>query len=249
MTVPVPGPAPQLGGARGLDAAQFAALCAAGEVLAWKGGAPAVLAYREVDGNRLIIKLWRRERLSSPLRAYHRRFRRALEQLHARGVPAPRYVGHGRVRGDGARYVAYAYLDGEPLRGRLDAVGPERLAAFVADLHQRGVYFRGLHLANVIELPDGRLGLIDVQDSRFRRRPLPWHLRVRNLGGLCAHPHDLDELGGAVGRALLAAYAAAIGLDPKAAARLQDQVAGQIRRRSARRAARRARRGLEPFSR
>lgn len=241
-------PAPDLHGCRDLDGAQFEALCAAGEVLAWKGGKPAVLAHRDSDGNRLIVKLWRRDRLSSPLRAYHRRFRHALEQLHARGVPAPRYVGHGGVRG-GAHYVAYDYLDGEALRGRLDAVGIERLAAFVAELHRSGVYFRGLHLANVIELPDRRFGLIDVQDSRFRRRPLPWRLRVRNLGSLCAHPLDLDEFGSGVWNALVAAYAEAAGLDAVAAIRLEHRVFGQIRRRSARRVARRARRGLEPLSR
>ncbi len=236
-----------LDGARVLSSEQFAALCARSEILVSKGGQPAVLAQETAAGIPLVIKIWRRDRLAASLRAYHRRFRLALGALRERGIVAPRYVGHGRVRGSGERVVVYQRLEGEPLRGRLEAVRVARLAGLVARLHDRGIYFRGLHLANVIETPDGALGLIDVQDIRFLPRPLPWRLRVRSLGILCAHPRDLRELSGGLWQALVAAYAEASGLDDDRARRLRERVGQQIRRRTARRAARRARRGLAPF--
>jgi len=51
----------------------------------------------------------------------------------------------------------------------------------VRQLHERGVYFRSLHLGNVVRTPDGRLGLIDISDVRVHRRPLGRLLRARNL--------------------------------------------------------------------
>lgn len=237
-----------LSGGRVLDGAEFAAHCAASDVLAHKQDLPAVLGHVDDRGVALITKIWRRDRGPlSALKAYHRRFRLTLARLEALGVAAPRYRGHGRVRGSGERYVVYERLPGEALRGRLDAARVERLAGFVATLHERGIYFRGLHLGNVIELPDGRLGLIDVQDLRIRRRPLSWRLRRRNLGILCAHPGDRGELGAGPWRTLVEVYCQTAGLSDADSARLQDGMAEEIRRRGARRAARRRRRGLPPL--
>lgn len=247
MTTGVVRPGVEVAGARVLNPEEFAVLCAGGDVLVSKGGRPAVIARLDHGGRRVIIKVWRRDRISAGLQAYHRRFRRALVRLREVGITVPRYLGHGRVRGTGDRYVVYDWLEGEPVRGRLEAVGVARLAALVANLHERGVYFRGLHLANVIETSEGSLALIDVQDIRFRRRALSWRLRKRNLGILCAHPRDLRELGDGRWQALVEAYACRVGLDEAAGRRLVAAVARQIRRRSARRAARRARRGLAPF--
>ncbi|MGK9066714.1 BUD32 family EKC/KEOPS complex subunit [Stutzerimonas chloritidismutans] len=70
----------------------------------------------------------------------------------------------------------------EPLPGRsLDALiqQPGFLAAtlapladFILDLHRKGIYFRSLHLGNILEVESERFGLIDVLDLQFRRAPL-----------------------------------------------------------------------------
>jgi RIO-like serine/threonine protein kinase len=57
-------------------------------------------------------------------------------------------------------------------------------AAFIRSLHERGIYFRSLHLGNVLLLPDGDFGLIDFLDIRFRRPPLGKRLVRRNLAHL-----------------------------------------------------------------
>lgn len=54
-------------------------------------------------------------------------------------------------------------------------------AQFIHSLHQRGIYFRSLHLGNVLRLPEGGFGLIDFLDIRFTRRALPAMLVRRNL--------------------------------------------------------------------
>lgn len=54
-------------------------------------------------------------------------------------------------------------------------------AAFIYSLHQRGIYFRSLHLGNVLQLPDGSFGLIDFLDIHFKRAPLAQRLVARNL--------------------------------------------------------------------
>lgn len=54
-------------------------------------------------------------------------------------------------------------------------------AAFIYALHQRGIYFRSLHLGNVLQLPDGSFGLIDFLDIHFKRKPLGQRLVARNL--------------------------------------------------------------------
>jgi len=55
------------------------------------------------------------------------------------------------------------------------------LSAFIHTLHQRGIYFRSLHLGNILHLPDGRFGLIDFLDIRFKNGPLSSRLASRNL--------------------------------------------------------------------
>ncbi|WP_336145611.1 lipopolysaccharide kinase InaA family protein, partial [Klebsiella pneumoniae] len=57
----------------------------------------------------------------------------------------------------------------------------ERFGRFMAQLHERGVYFRSLHLGNVLLLEDGEFGLIDVADMRIFPSALRNTLRQRNL--------------------------------------------------------------------
>ena len=65
-------------------------------------------------------------------------------------------------------------------RGEFDALLPA-FTSFIHTLHQRGIYFRSLHLGNVLKLPDGSFGLIDFLDIHFKRAPLAHRLVARNL--------------------------------------------------------------------
>ena len=52
---------------------------------------------------------------------------------------------------------------------------------FVIGLHDRGIYFRSLHVGNVVYTPDCRLGLIDFADLRIYPWRLGRYLRARNM--------------------------------------------------------------------
>ncbi|WP_313024252.1 toluene tolerance protein [Pseudomonas lopnurensis] len=55
------------------------------------------------------------------------------------------------------------------------------LAKFIRTLHKRGVYFRSLHLGNIIQLSGEQFGLIDILDLQFKGRQINRWLVQRNL--------------------------------------------------------------------
>ena len=55
------------------------------------------------------------------------------------------------------------------------------LADFVRTLFDRGIYFRSLHLGNVVLTPQGSFGLNDFSDLRLLPCPLPLFMRRRNI--------------------------------------------------------------------
>ncbi|HSC76204.1 MAG TPA: hypothetical protein VLB90_08215 [Pseudomonadales bacterium] len=84
--------------------------------------------------------------------------------------------------------VCYRPLVGDTLRSLLKkSVLPENviadLGAYIAQLHNQGIYFRSLHPGNVVLQPNGKLGLIDVLDCQFSwfKRPLNSWQRERNF--------------------------------------------------------------------
>lgn len=84
--------------------------------------------------------------------------------------------------------VRYQPLEGETLRALIKGdILPEKviadLGAYIAQLHNKGIYFRSLHPGNIVLQPDGKFGLIDVLDCGFRwfGRPLNTWQRNRNL--------------------------------------------------------------------
>ncbi|WP_455230089.1 toluene tolerance protein [Geopseudomonas aromaticivorans] len=157
-----------------------------GEVLERDGRGPKVL--RLTDGRLLKIFRPRRRLWLARLMPQARRFAANAELLQARQVRAP-HVGEcfWLDRALAVSACLYQPLPGVSLdrlyhqsREEFDALLPE-LAAFIHSLHQRGIYFRSLHLGNVLRLPDGGFGLIDFLDLRCKRGPLSPRLVRRNL--------------------------------------------------------------------
>lgn len=73
--------------------------------------------------------------------------------------------------------VEYAPLPGETLKRLLEQqlLNPAliiQLGRFIAELHAKGIYFRSLHLGNIVLSPQGQLGLIDIADMDI----YPWSL-------------------------------------------------------------------------
>jgi len=144
---------------------------------------------RLADGS--ILKLFRRRRVisSAALYPYARRFANNAAALARLCIPVPRVIEVLRIPSIERDAVRYEALAGktlrELLRGGLTPVRERELKAaftrFVIGLHDQGVYFRSLHLGNVVCTPDNRLGLIDFADLRIHPWPLGKYLRERNL--------------------------------------------------------------------
>ncbi|WP_179695705.1 toluene tolerance protein [Pseudomonas moraviensis] len=139
------------------------------------------------DGN--ILKLFRRKRFfSSALwRPYSKRFIDNAAGLQRLGVPTLQVLQLYQLQAPGMTAVLYRPLPGETLRQIASKEGfswPQALpdlASLIRNLHESGIYFRSLHLGNIVVTPDNRMGLIDVADMRFLRAPLPRYLIKRNL--------------------------------------------------------------------
>ncbi|MGH8420587.1 MAG: lipopolysaccharide kinase InaA family protein [Pseudomonas sp.] len=162
-----------------------------------------------------ILKLFRRKRLisSALVFPYARRFADNIQALKQRDIPCPDVIATYRIASISRDAVRYTPLPGLTLRQVLSQDGDHEqlrveLGAFIARLHDQGVYFRSLHLGNVILTPDAKLGLIDISDMKCQRRALSQRKRLRNFQHLLRYKNDRAWLvDGDAGSAFVAAYA------------------------------------------
>ncbi|RJX76107.1 toluene tolerance protein [Pseudomonas sp. LS-2] len=143
--------------------------------------------YRLQDGN--ILKLFRRKRWfsSALLRPYSKRFIDNANRLQQLGVPTLKVVNFYTLEQPGMTAVLYQPLPGQTLRQLAQKPGFSwtqslpALIGLIRELHRSGVYFRSLHLGNIVVTPENTLGLIDVADMRFFKAPLSENLKKRNI--------------------------------------------------------------------
>jgi serine/threonine protein kinase len=135
-----------------------------------------------------IIKLIRIKRwLSlSAIYPYSLRFRRNAKRLIAMGIPCVQVKRVFYCQAIKRHGVIYPLMQGESLESIAAREGLsedmfQKLAKFIALLHRKGVYFRSLHLGNILLLSEGGFGLIDVADMRFSRFSLRLDQRRRNF--------------------------------------------------------------------
>lgn len=155
------------------------------------------------------LKLFRRKRFLSSALLFPPAdcFRRNAEQLAARSIPCPEVFETYEIDGERKTAVRYWPLPGSTIRSLLPALAPDersalllKLAAFVATLHEQGIYFRSLHLGNVILTPSGDFGLIDVSDMHVTKSPISRLKRVRNFRHVFRYKADtrfINEAGAA----------------------------------------------------
>lgn len=153
--------------------------------------------------NGCYLKLFRRKRLlsSAAWYPYAQRFADNAVALAERGIPCPDVIDVFRIPHITRDAVYYRPLPGQTLRQLLKAGNAtdslrEKLFSFVEELHQLGVYFRSLHLGNIVLTTDEKFGLIDIADMRISRYPLNRFERQRNLRHLCRNAEDTDWLHG-----------------------------------------------------
>ncbi|MDR6928842.1 O-antigen ligase/tRNA A-37 threonylcarbamoyl transferase component Bud32 [Pseudomonas sp. BE134] len=187
-------------------------LTANAQVIEEDGLGPKVL--RLLDGSFLKLFRGRRWYTSGSFNPYSERFAVNSEQLRSIGFPTPPTLDLYRLA-DGSSAVHYSPLPGNTLRQVLQGITApavrqalvERFGKFMAQLHEQGVYFRSLHLGNVLVLEDGEFGLIDVADLRIYPSSLSLALRQRNLRHMQRYTVDRRWLFEEHFEALLQGYA------------------------------------------
>lgn len=145
-----------------------------------------------------MIKLFRRKRLlsSALFYPYAVRFVDNAKKLIQLGVPTVTINRLFWCSSIKRHIVVYQRLEGELLRDVLSQPSNnvdnvfKKFAKFVASLHQKGVYFRSAHLRNILVLPDGELGLIDISDLQIKHQPLNLTLRQRNFEHILRYQED-----------------------------------------------------------
>jgi hypothetical protein len=166
-----------------------------------------------------IIKLFypRRRFTSARLYPYAYRFCKNAQRLQAKGVITVQCEQLRFDRQQGRHLIRYPLLPGDTLRDHL-ADHPDRddllaeLAAFLAELHGKGILFRSVHLGNILVLKQGTFGLIDIADMSIQRRPLGLLKRARNFRHLLHDRRDRDVLEQYGYGHLLENYEAAAGI-------------------------------------
>jgi len=159
---------------------------ASGSVLEKDGRGPKVVALE----NGMFLKIFhtRRHPILARLQPAARTFDKNAQYLQRLGIAAPHVVDAFWInRARGLSGCLYRPLPGQSIE-QLFISDPRQvmqildsLAYFIRRLHQQGIYFRSLHLGNILRLPTGDFGLIDILDLRIKRRPLNKWLIKRNF--------------------------------------------------------------------
>lgn len=133
-----------------------------------------------------IIKIFypRKKLLSSNrYKPYALRFCTNAEELKTRGVITPEIRSVKYCQDLNVYIITYQKLPGIDARvfssENINII--PNIAAFIAELHQKGIFFRSIHLENLLCLTDNQLALLDIVDMQFKNRAISLYLRFRNL--------------------------------------------------------------------
>lgn len=147
------------------------------------------------------LKLFRRKRLltSAAIWPYAQRFANNTKALQSRSIPCPKILALYRIAAIERDAVHYTPLPGQTLRQLIQQQADSenfrsQLGEFVAKLHACGIYFRSLHLGNIVLTPEKTFGLIDIADMRCLRWPLFKGQRIRNFQHMLRYSIDKQWL-------------------------------------------------------
>lgn len=197
-----------------LTQAAFENLCRGAKVL--EQDTRGVKVLQLPDGNMLKLFRVKRSWSSARLWPYSKRFCRNAARLARLGIPTVSVLAWYQLPSPKLTAVLYRPLPGLTIRqiarsGGLDQRLLHQMGAFVGGLHAQGVYFRSLHFGNIVQTPEGQLGLIDIADLGVRPWPLFGFERLRNFRHLCRLEEDRQGFGQDGWREFCAAYVAAGG--------------------------------------
>jgi O-antigen ligase/tRNA A-37 threonylcarbamoyl transferase component Bud32 len=195
-----------------LSASTFDTMTAQAQVIEADGRGPKVLQL--ADGSFLKLFRSRPWYTTGSFNPYSERFVINSNQLRSMDIPTPQILNLYALK-DGSSAVKYQPISGQPLRQVLQSMScamerqalVERFGRFLGSLHEQGVYFRSLHLGNVLLMDNNEFGLIDVADMRILPSSLSLSLRQRNLRHMQRYTEDRFWLFEESPTALLQGYA------------------------------------------
>jgi len=146
-----------------------------------------------------IIKLFRVKRFISQASLYSpaRRFAKNARKLKKLNIPTISLLDLYKIHSIKRTAVHYKQLEGITVREYLYK-NPDndklltQLGAFLAQLHNKGIYFRSAHFGNIIVTPDKQFGLIDVSDMTISPFSLGIFKRLRNLKHIFRITEDIE---------------------------------------------------------
>jgi tRNA A-37 threonylcarbamoyl transferase component Bud32 len=163
------------------------------------------------DGS--FLKLFRKKSFfsSATIQPYSRRFIVNASGLQSNGIPTINPVALFNIPPIAHTAVHYKPLPGKTLRQvanehTFDFALAQKLGEFVATLHHKGVYFRSLHLGNIVLTPEGSMGLIDIADMSVGKRSLRTNKRIRNFRHMLRYSEDKKAVGMDCLNAMVDAY-------------------------------------------
>lgn len=117
---------------------------------------------------------------------YSNNFARNAMALQSLSIPTVEIRALYKLSDPGKTAVEYQPLPGntldkciEPHENRYSL--SEQLGQFMAELHNKGIYFRAVHPGNILLDDQGRWGLIDIADLRCFKAPLSQSKGLRNF--------------------------------------------------------------------
>lgn len=184
-----------------INATEFEQLIAGGRVVETHPLAGAKVLIH--DAQNTVVKIFYRPQNVVRLKYlfYKQRFQRFADnaqELLARKVTAPKMLGLYRYHSPEftADILHYEKIPGIDLRvllkeSKTNLMDP--FIAFWAHLHEQGIFFRGIHLGNIIE-HHLDFGLVDIEDCHFYNRPLSLYVRGRNIAHVFKRTKDRPVL-------------------------------------------------------
>ncbi|MDH5736821.1 MAG: hypothetical protein OEZ23_00855 [Gammaproteobacteria bacterium] len=146
--------------------------------------------------NRIVKLFYKRKRFStSTFFPQALRFQKNSQRLTQFDVRAPlvQEILHCPERS--IHLAVYDNIPGTDYRELCQTENTEVLAQlppFLNSLHDKGIYFRAIHLGNLIHCDDDAIALVDISDLKIKHAPLNAPLRARNLLHLINTESDID---------------------------------------------------------
>lgn len=157
-----------------------------------KHGKPHVL---RAPDNTIIKHIYKRGLWSSStFYPYAKRFIKNSEALRTLNITAPKVKSFYKVPEKNCHLLLYKNLKGSTIRDlahKGDQNALIHLAKIFARLHQQGVFFRDLHMDNIIQQTSDDFALIDVASVSIKRSSLGISQRARNIAHSMNKKKDL----------------------------------------------------------